>query len=828
MIIKKLRLEGYKRLMLAGTQTLEINPQSEMQLLIGSNGSGKSSVLEELSPLPGNHKHFIAGGLKEVHIEHEGILYKFINEYIRGTGKHTIIRGSDIIHDQGTITIQREWVENLFGYTHEIHEILTGQTNFTSMPATKRREWLTRMTPMSLDYVFKVYNTKRMMVRDNKGVIKHLNARLTKETETQEGVPLDQKALQKAYDEKEKILKDLYINRNPSHQSPYIDVETYGNTFRSAVEDARAFLKRYPKLDSINEINSSESLTEALRDIGERIASLKDKHEFLLGEIEKLPTVDVEFQKEDLNTLIDEWEKINIELNQAPLEKWKSPENVFPVFSIHSLNQPKAVLEEYRSSMLSLIHSIPENKEGYYSKERGQKAKDKLKEYQDQYRGIENQALNTSKKIQHIESCEKVTCPQCDHGFIPGVSKSTLGDLKEQLTVLKGQLLEMDSRIKNVEKYIGDLDNYLDFVKQFGSITRDYPAMKPINQVWVDQKLMFRSPAESLEAFQTWFDQMCEYEDYNEKLEYYERLCKRVKLTKEMQEAGLGSVTERKNELEEQLQQTQNSMRAALTRQEALTKFKTQIESTLITHQEKSTELQNLIDAYPIQLEALFQKVLDNEIGTAQLSMAELRNSLSKLQVKESILQDIQTEREKVLTTQKELSILLDALSPTDGLIGEYILRFMEHVVEVTNSVISEVWTYPLVMLPSEMEKDELTYRFPMDVQDGAVMVPDIALGSSSQKEIVNFAIRLLIMKSLNLMDVPLYLDEFGSTFDEQHRENLIRYLNRMIELNQVRQIFFISHFHSMHGAFNNADICVLDPTNIAVPESYNEHVVIA
>jgi len=82
-----------------------------------------------------------------------------------------------------------------------------------------------------------------------------------------------------------------------------------------------------------------------------------------------------------------------------------------------------------------------------------------------------------------------------------------------------------------------------------------------------------------------------------------------------------------------------------------------------------------------------------------------------------------------------------------------------------------------------------------------------------------------VVMKFLKLHDMPLYLDEFGSTFDEQHRQNLIPFVNRMLELGQVEQIFFISHFNSTHGAFNQAEVCVLDPTNITVPKTYNQHV---
>jgi len=148
--------------------------------------------------------------------------------------------------------------------------------------------------------------------------------------------------------------------------------------------------------------------------------------------------------------------------------------------------------------------------------------------------------------------------------------------------------------------------------------------------------------------------------------------------------------------------------------------------------------------------------------------------------------------------------------------------------VKMINAVIAEIWTYPMEVLPSQVEKDELNYKFPLDVNNGAVMPEDISRGSASQRDIINFAFKLLVMKFLKLEEMPLYLDEFGSTFDEQHRLNLIPFINQMLEMNQIRQLFFISHFSTTHGAFNQADVCVIDPSNITVPQRYNEHVEIS
>lgn len=63
MKITQLVLSGYKRLLLNNTHYLKLDFESIYQLVLGTNGSGKSSVLYELSPLPAQSSHYVKGGI---------------------------------------------------------------------------------------------------------------------------------------------------------------------------------------------------------------------------------------------------------------------------------------------------------------------------------------------------------------------------------------------------------------------------------------------------------------------------------------------------------------------------------------------------------------------------------------------------------------------------------------------------------------------------------------------------------------------------------------------------------------------------------------------
>ena len=82
MIIKKLILSGYNRLLNTGISEINIVPQNKITLIIGTNGSGKSSLLKELTPLPAISQEYSKTGFKYVEIEHDNKFFNLIkNNY---------------------------------------------------------------------------------------------------------------------------------------------------------------------------------------------------------------------------------------------------------------------------------------------------------------------------------------------------------------------------------------------------------------------------------------------------------------------------------------------------------------------------------------------------------------------------------------------------------------------------------------------------------------------------------------------------------------------------------------------------------------------------
>ena len=169
-------------------------------------------------------------------------------------------------------------------------------------------------------------------------------------------------------------------------------------------------------------------------------------------------------------------------------------------------------------------------------------------------------------------------------------------------------------------------------------------------------------------------------------------------------------------------------------------------------------------------------------------------------------VKDIEEYKERT----KVISHMLDALSPSDGIIARSINSFLNIFIKEMNHIINSVWSYEMTILPCDVsEDDDLDYKFKVKVNNDEV-IEDVSRLSSSMQEIVDLAYKIVFMKYMGLSDSPLILDEFGRTMDATHRDTAYNIIDRVFSSN-FNQIFLVSHFESMYGRFVNADLVQLE-----------------
>jgi DNA repair exonuclease SbcCD ATPase subunit len=220
----------------------------------------------------------------------------------------------------------------------------------------------------------------------------------------------------------------------------------------------------------------------------------------------------------------------------------------------------------------------------------------------------------------------------------------------------------------------------------------------------------------------------------------------------------------------------------------------------------------------------------DQLLRELQSSLASKEQALQSSDRQLSVIDHV-TSQIKELTSQIEIyKILVKELSPTEGLIAEGIFSFMRKFVFDMNRLIKLVWTYQLEIKPCALESEGslvLNYKFPIIVDKESSSRKDVSQGSSAMLEIFNLVFRIAAMKALGLGKFPLILDEFGKGFDHTHRSSIVNMLSTLVDLDQVDQIFVISHEFSQYTALGTSEVCALHEANIVLPAgmTYNKHI---
>ena len=173
MKIDKIILYRYRRLSLNSIERLEYTPENNIQVIIGRNMSGKSSLLKELSPLPPElKKEFKDEGYKEIHISHNNSNYILLSKLENNKQIHSFKKDNVELNDGSTRKVQLELVKQYFNITPAIMDILLNKNNFTSMAPLERKKWFTDMSSIDYTYPISIYNKIKTTHRDILGGIK--------------------------------------------------------------------------------------------------------------------------------------------------------------------------------------------------------------------------------------------------------------------------------------------------------------------------------------------------------------------------------------------------------------------------------------------------------------------------------------------------------------------------------------------------------------------------------------------------------------------------------------------------------------------------------
>jgi len=833
-MIECLRISGNSRLDLSLIQSIEITPQDRIQIILGRNGSGKTSLMREWTPLPGEHKDYHKGGSKYVRIHRQGLTFELTSTFNRGTGHHSFyIKEEDReLNKGGTLAVQRELVMHYFNVNRERMDILLGAEKFTAMSPLKRQEWLTLLTPTSLDYAFGVYDKLKSLKRDKDGVVKHHQQRLAKETKE---VPSDaeQKAMREQLSQmvkKAEALMGAKYSVTPSND-PTLNPESLKTRLNAIVRDVKKTLTVHPTLPFKFNIRDEEAFNEALNATSHEVSRYDALLDHLSNEYRELkqqqPKKDENLTEEMVQSIRQEIKQIDEDINNtSPSQERVDRLFVEPVTIGNMLNF-EVVLEEMVGGLICLIHEFPDNSDGRLSREQYARAKVEVSKCDNYLLSLEHRRDTILGRLQQLKTCRSVVCPNCEHSFREGVDENEPVRLEKELEEIGPNIDKVKAQGEKIRSYMDEVDDFRRLLTRFRQFSESYPMFGPLWEKLINDRIMVTNPKSYVNSIIEWLQVMQTLAAIKRLTDRRDVLSNKLRYIEEIDQGTIDRVNQKLTQVESSIEEV-NKKRALLLKQKEALESYGKTNRLIIDNQRRlSQELEQVLRDFDQLRDDYYHDALQKESNSVQLSMGQLKHQLSEIEVRNGVLDYLHKQLEESIQQQEDLKLLVKAMCPKDGLIGKYLMGFMNNVVKFMNAIIARVWTYDLEIQPSKVDKDRLDYRFPLIVGGGEKSTPDIKDGSGSQVDIVDFAFRLLVMKFLKLEEFPLYFDEFGITFDEEHRANLNLLINSMIENNQTTQVVYISHYMQEHTSLSNADVCVIDPNNITVPKVYNQHVVI-
>lgn len=800
---------------------MTIRPTKKTQMVLGTNGSGKSSLLKFImTVIPPDKSHFHTGGHKIIKILDNGNKYRLETQYEKNSPKHSFICNGEELNKGGTGAVMKELIRQHFNITEEVHNVLSGITKFTEMSSLERRDWITRLSTTDFGYVLEFFNRVKRGSRDQDALIRNARARIA--------------------EEKPKLLDDeqelSLLQRSSSlHNSLDALIKECNKMPRLQQDTVYELQQRHTELERRIGAFLRGSVVKSVE--GYRIESIEDLHHHIKLVREKLSHHDsvmsvlgdqlsnVEIKLQDVRSISgmdDEFVRTELERSLRESEELfgQLRTNLSPKVLADVQRNDLVKVNEIRVALMEITTSIAER----FNDDSHLAARKELDRLIEEHHRLHGNISSVEGRLDHIHNCQAVQCPKCQHDFKPGVGEHELEVLVSGVTKEKTQLSKLVERMDELRNYVGEAQVYRGKISE---IERMRMHERGLSTLWsyIDDLGGFSKGVALTSPIMDFIEDVktsWKIKELSDKIELYRESLNRFQAASANGRAINDQYVLLKSQVEETTRQINFLQDEHTKLQECLTANQRidEMYKVLCADVRRINELKEEL------VEQIRSEHVNEAIEAARNSLAAVNNTLGTQQAQKYLVQDITREHAKAMREQEVLKKMEAALSPKDGMIAEQISMFVNVVIGKINEVIARVWGFNMALFPLDLDEKSMDYKFPMYNGTKDNDCEDISKGSDSMCEIINQAFRMVVYKMMGLRDFPLYIDELGKGFDPVHRANLVFAIKDMIDDPMYSQVFIISHYEDGQNSYPNSEIIVTDDTHVSLTREYNQHVV--
>lgn len=819
-----LQLSGFRRFSLNGISQFSIRMDEPLQIVLGTNGCGKSSLLEQLCiPHIPDRKAFIEGGSLSRTITHRGKHFELKAQFNTGA-KHYFAVDGEVLNDWGTAHVQKDLIKQYFGVDNKYHAFLSGQSRFHDMTALERRDWFMEICETDYTYALKVYGKLKEKLRDTQGALRTEQRKLAHESQKLLGAK-ERKEIEE-YVTHLQALHTLMVEHRTRAE------DTSANLTAQRVQSYQALISFADKVLDRHSNNQGwavkhlPAINKRITAYGQKIAAAQALMQQAMAQHEKASRVLQAVRSagtKDAKALQAQQDALLQKIKQTKLTLTVDPSAIDPRLALQTL-------DAIENDVIAVLGELPENTDRAYSSVRLSEAQKELDGLTAKRSELQSALARHVARLAHIESHgadNAVSCPKCHHAFTWNQDVKTVLAIQKDKQKIEDHLDQvLHPKIAQVQTYLVKCQTVANGYRMLRNIQQGAHALQPYWDIWQDLGVQY-SPQSGVNELQHI------RQDLSRQILVHADLQTCKELEKALQDTYLAG--------EKDLQSAQvdaDTWDKALQKHTQSVVFYTGLRNTAANVQKHLTALEHAqayVDQALVQAQALDDKLLEHirienynrAMTYVQGLLGEKQHLLNQALRQEELVQRIKQAITQFTEEESVLGLAVQTLSPTDGIIADAMRGFIQAFVEQMNQIIASICTYPMQVLPCGFDKDasELSYKFPVDFQDGDPR-PDVYNTSKGQREIIDLAFLITAMGYLRMTDYPLILDEIGSALDDTHLSKLVMFLTSLVQSSSFEQIYMVSHDpHQYLGL--SAQFCVLDTSNIVVPEVYNQHVTI-
>lgn len=844
MRIEEIDIHHLKSFRFGSDSTLHVDFMSELQIVMGTNGAGKSRYIAQLNPYPSPSPKttYQDDGYRRMVISHQGATIVLENDYGRKDGTHRFyITNSEFdnhnLNESGNSNIQKELIDRYLGLTKEKVQLLHGEISITSMSNGQREALLNKLAPADLWFMIEHQKKIGKVIRGLKAELVYLTKReseLLSRIMTEE----DRRDFQNKKDTiNTEILSLIGEKGGLSERRRFQTEELAGLGYlKSSVLLESDLCGVTTELRTCEETCGTEEVSaETYR---QRVTHLEDQIKAARQE-----AIEVFRQIREMEATLEKSSHAHTEEKNHRLEALRLQLQGLGATTSDPLTQDEVRdLRAVRPRVEAIVDVLGDLPTKLISRQEYRTLAQEYERHRNEdYRigvaletiaGKEEELrrqLDRGADVRGIEPCAKNACPLYAFAVSTRTNREEeLHKLLEEQSALQAKRKEGEVKhadhgdiVNGLRDAMEQLDRLSGLLNQASALGRYFTADLMTILCNNPHGLLTRIDGDLDKAEATWaaerinreIDKLKAELAANESIgEDYRALLLTEKENKE----------KRGEELNERIQVLSTDLH---TQQKSLDLVERVVNlrkdrDTLITQITKAKRKEVL----ETELRSIVERILhlDRDMDGKTSELGSIDNLLAE---QDRVVAQYEGEvKRRKMDVELSLKELEDTETALKGIPEEATKQWLSSLVAQVNVYLALVWSHRFEV---EFDMDApLSYSFPKYVK--TERSNDISESSKGEKRMLDLAFSLALRDSLGMNDYPLFLDEMGDGFDITHTNKIVDLVKTLQENHRASQIVLVNHQAAVSSGFVNTQTFVVDEENILVPEVYNEGITIS